>query len=180
MEFVVLGLGSNKPWQGIESLELLEKACSRLQPLLLNFVNSSVYRTKPMYFSEQECFYNMAVSGFVDGITPDELLLKIHEIEASLGRDRAFEIRNGPRSIDIDIEIFGMRKISSENLEIPHPRLFEREFVLLPLVEILKVNSGGLDFDFYQKKLFSLQSVSSDENILETVVSRTDFSQRLF
>ena len=98
-----------------------------------------------MYVTDQDDFLNMAVAGFVDEkvVTPSSLLDKIHAIEAELGRNRAAEIRNGPRSIDIDIELWGNEKISFEdaknpmrNLEIPHPRLKERAFVLIPMLEI--------------------------------------------
>lgn len=152
--FTVLGLGSNKSFASLDSLHLLAKACDFLEPLLSDFRFSSVYRTKPMYVTDQSDFYNMAVSGQTE-LSAHELLSKIHEIEAKFGRDRKSEIRNGPRSIDIDIELFGNEEIhfsdSSDpmkNLEVPHPRLSERAFVLLPLLEVLPPNADIQSRDF--------------------------------
>lgn len=142
-EFVVLGLGSNRGWGGLAPLQLLRAACKKLSHLLSDFSYSAVYLTKPMYVENQEKFFNMVVSGFIEDTDPFELLDKIHQIEASLGRNRACEIRNGPRSIDIDIEIFGDRTIYSETLEIPHPRIKERAFVLVPLLEVLEKNADS-------------------------------------
>lgn len=152
--FTVLGLGSNKSFASLDSLHLLAKACDFLEPLLSDFRFSSVYRTKPMYVTDQSDFYNMAVSGQTE-LSAHELLSKIHEIEAKFGRDRKSEIRNGPRSIDIDIELFGNEEIhfsdSSDpmkNLEVPHPRLSERAFVLIPLLEVLPSNADIQSRDF--------------------------------
>lgn len=152
--FTVLGLGSNKSFASLDSLHLLAKACDFLEPLLSDFRFSSVYRTKPMYVTDQSDFYNMAVSGQTE-LSAHELLSKIHEIEAKFGRDRKSEIRNGPRSIDIDIELFGNEEIhfsdSSDpmkNLEVPHPRLSERAFVLIPLLEVLPPNADIQNRDF--------------------------------
>lgn len=141
MNFVLLGLGSNSTFKGFNSLELLGLACSKLKFLFTSenpFALSSVYCTKAMYVTDQADFYNMAVCGMVeDSITPHKLLESIHVIEAELGRDRAKEIRFGPRSIDIDIELFGSQTINDSVLQIPHPRLSERAFVLTPMLEIL-------------------------------------------
>ncbi len=145
MVFVVLGLGSNKAFCGMSPLELLKKACVLLKPFFTDFTFSSVYSTKPMYVADQDDFLNMAVAGFIDEemFSPQELLKGIHEIEESLGRKRENEIRNGPRSMDIDIELWGNKKIfvldkddPMKNLQVPHPRLAERAFVLIPLLEI--------------------------------------------
>lgn len=139
MAFVCLGLGSNRAWHGMDSLALLRAAVRSLSELLSDMQASSVYVTKPMYLEEQADFYNMAVCGSVGtDVTPRVLLERIHEIEASLGRDREREVRNGPRSIDIDIELFGNERVQESDLEIPHPRLMERSFVLVPLCEALE------------------------------------------
>lgn len=112
-----------------------------------------------MYVADQDDFYNMAVSGRTE-LSVHELLSKIHEIEAELGRDRKNEIRNGPRSIDIDIELFGNEEIhfsdSSDpmkNLEVPHPRIYERAFVLIPLLEVLPPDADIQKRDFFEKSL---------------------------
>ena len=135
---VALGLGSNKKFSCLFPEEILGGAIFELSKILHNIEISSVYRTKAMYVVDQEDFYNMALVGLLDdGICARALLEKIHEIEAAFGRDREKEIRFGPRSLDIDIEFFGRQKILEPDLQIPHPRLKERAFVLAPLLEVL-------------------------------------------
>ena len=135
---VALGLGSNKKFSCLFPEEILGGAIFELSKILHNIEISSVYRTKAMYVVDQEDFYNMALVGLLDdGICARALLEKIHEIEAAFGRDREKELRFGPRSLDIDIEFFGRQKILEPDLQIPHPRLKERAFVLAPLLEVL-------------------------------------------
>ncbi|HPX26411.1 MAG TPA: 2-amino-4-hydroxy-6-hydroxymethyldihydropteridine diphosphokinase [Treponemataceae bacterium] len=142
MTQVVLGLGSNNSlWISGELLQpedILKKACVLLSTVLekesLSF--SSVYKTKPLYHTDQLDFLNMIVSGYYRG-SALELLSQTQEIEASLGRNRSNELRNGPRTLDIDIEIFGLEILRTEILTIPHEKIAEREFVLIPLLEIL-------------------------------------------
>lgn len=148
MTFTVLGLGSNRSFGGLNPLELLAFACVKIKTLFSSgFQVSSIYLSKAMYVENQSDFHNMCIAGFTE-FSAFELLSKIHGIEASLGRNRVNETRNGPRSIDIDIELFGSGKIDyvdksdkMKNLEIPHPRLFERAFVLVPLLELFEVSS---------------------------------------
>ena len=135
---VALGLGSNKKFSCLSPEEILGGAIFELSKILHNIEISSVYRTKAMYVVDQEVFYNMALVGLLDdGICARALLEKIHEIEAVFGRAREKEIRFGPRSLDIDIEFFGRQEILEPDLQIPHPRLKERAFVLTPLLEVL-------------------------------------------
>lgn len=100
---------------------------------------SCIYESKPMYVEKQGNFFNMAAKGFVeDSADPFAFLEKIHGIEKMYGRDRSKEIRNGPRSLDIDIEEFGGAAVNEPPvLIVPHPRIQERQFVLLPAIEIL-------------------------------------------
>jgi 2-amino-4-hydroxy-6-hydroxymethyldihydropteridine diphosphokinase len=133
---VVLGLGSNKPFGDLSPLDLLHAVCIRLSDILKNMQLSSVYETGPLYVSGQPLFYNMVVTGKFAG-TPFALLETLHLIEAECGRDREHEVRNGPRSMDIDIELFGEAIIASPELSVPHPRITERAFVLVPMLEIL-------------------------------------------
>ncbi len=148
------------------SLVLLREACRALGTLLQNMQVSSVYVTKPMYVENQSDFYNMVVCGFVEQhLTPESLLEHIHKIEASLGRDRSQEVRNGPRSIDIDIELFGRERVHTLDLEIPHPRLFERAFVLVPLCEALEHACGApceLGSDMLSRLYQARKAVSCD------------------
>ena len=127
---VLLGLGSNTQYEGFSSIELLSNACKKLSSVLESMICSSIYITKAQIVTDQDDFYNMVVKGFVpDSMTPYELLEIIHSIEAEGGRNRSKEIRFGPRSLDIDIEEFGDFSINTEKLQIPHPRMKEREFV---------------------------------------------------
>jgi dihydroneopterin aldolase/2-amino-4-hydroxy-6-hydroxymethyldihydropteridine diphosphokinase len=103
---------------------------------------SSIYETEPMYVKDQDNFYNIAVEAEVgEGFSPFEMLGYLKSIEYSMGRKGNTE-RYGPRVIDIDILYFGETKITSDFLVIPHPRIFERRFVMVPLNEI----SSGFKF----------------------------------
>ena len=94
---------------------------------------SSIYETVPVGYVHQGCFLNMVVSLCTD-ISPLMLLGEMKHIEDCLKRER--HIRWGPRTLDIDILIYNNLTISSLELTIPHPRMFERAFVLIPLREI--------------------------------------------
>ena len=159
MKRVLLGLGSNKSFQNKKPLELLECACTELSRLLKNPVFSSVYKTKAMYVEDQNDFYNMAALGYVDDIlNPFELLSFIHEIEAKYGRNREEEIRFGPRTLDIDIELFGDDVINTPDLQIPHIRIKERAFVLIPALEILQDSADKKIRDDFAECLEKLRS----------------------
>ena len=138
MKRVLLGLGSNRAFENKTPLEILSCAQSELAHYLDNLSFSSVYRTPAMYVEDQEDFYNMTALGYVpDDLDAFDLLKIINQIEAQYGRDRSREIRFGPRSLDIDIELFGDLEINHPDLQIPHPRMQERAFVLIPAIEIL-------------------------------------------
>lgn len=162
---VALGLGSNKSYGGRSCMQILRAAVSELGEYLSGLEASGVYKTRAMYYEDQDDFYNMAVLGFVDDkASAYGLLETIHKIEARYGRDRSKEIRNGPRSLDIDIELFGGQTIDTEELTLPHPRLKERAFVLVPLVEIL-----AKDADNIKWKGFGLQNILELERICPTL-----------
>ncbi|MBR6565302.1 MAG: 2-amino-4-hydroxy-6-hydroxymethyldihydropteridine diphosphokinase [Spirochaetaceae bacterium] len=153
---VVLGLGSNRSYQNQSPRQLLEAACHLLAQRVVGLQSSSLYRTAPMYYEEQEDFYNMAVAGRFAG-SPRELLDFIHGVEAQLGRDRSKEFSNGPRSMDIDIELFGNQRVQEGDLTIPHPRMKERAFVLVPMLEVFLQNADlSIDRSFYTECLESL------------------------
>jgi 2-amino-4-hydroxy-6-hydroxymethyldihydropteridine diphosphokinase len=94
---------------------------------------SSLYRTTPVGYLEQPSFLN-AVATFDTTLTPHEVLKLATDIEASHARVRTF--RYGPRTLDIDLLFYANRVIDHETLTVPHPRLHERAFVLVPLAEI--------------------------------------------
>lgn len=94
---------------------------------------SSIYETAPVGYTDQEDFLNMAVC--VETVVgAQELLGVCQRVEQELGRERT--IRWGPRTVDLDILLYGNDAIEAENLIVPHPRMHERAFVLIPLLEI--------------------------------------------
>ena len=157
MKKVILGLGSNRNYNGLTSLEILSKACDSLSEILSFITLSSVYISKPMYYENQDDFYNMALSGFLDDeMEPEVLLEKVQSIEKEFGRNREKEIRNGPRSLDIDIEYIEGIYLNTEKLKIPHPKIKERAFVLVPVLEILDKTADEKlmeEFSSYLKNL---------------------------
>ena len=96
---------------------------------------SSDYRTPPWGFKYQPAFVNLCIA-VETTLEPRELLERAQAVELKLGRDRAHEKRNGPRTADIDIIAYDEVALDTLNLTLPHPRLFERVFVLVPLAEI--------------------------------------------
>jgi 2-amino-4-hydroxy-6-hydroxymethyldihydropteridine diphosphokinase len=96
---------------------------------------SSDYLTPPWGFKYQPPFVNLCIA-VETTLSPRELLERAQAVELQLGRDRAHEKRNGPRTADIDIIAYDDLALNQPNLTLPHPRLFERAFVLMPLAEI--------------------------------------------
>ena len=97
---------------------------------------SSDYRTPPWGVTDQPPFINCAIA-VETALSPRALLDRALNVERALGRDRAKEQRWGPRTIDIDLIAYGDVAIDEPGLTLPHPRLFERAFVLVPLAEIV-------------------------------------------
>ena len=129
---IFLGLGSNVG----EKHKNLSLGCKLIEALpVVDLVKiSSIYETPPMYNTNQATFLNMVVKIFTS-CTPHELLIKVKDIETNLGRN----IDNGhnlPRILDIDIFAYGSEQVIDDNLTIPHPRIFERRFVLQPWSDI--------------------------------------------
>ena len=94
---------------------------------------SSIYETEPVGGPKQPDYLN-AVIEIETMLGPRKLLAALHEIEGHLGRKRS--IKDGPRTIDLDILTYGDEKIDEPDLKIPHPRMNEREFVLKPIEEL--------------------------------------------
>jgi 2-amino-4-hydroxy-6-hydroxymethyldihydropteridine diphosphokinase len=107
----------------------------RLAPLGRVAARSSLYSTAPVGLADQPRFLN-AVVALESDLAPFELLGALLTIERDLGRDRTNAARNGPRTLDLDILFYGDLVLSEACLEIPHARITEREFVLVPLNEI--------------------------------------------
>ncbi|MCP3904668.1 MAG: 2-amino-4-hydroxy-6-hydroxymethyldihydropteridine diphosphokinase [Planctomycetes bacterium] len=96
---------------------------------------STIVETEPVGPSDQDPYLNAAV-GIATGLAPAQLLSACLAIEAGHGRDRARERRWGPRPLDVDLLLYGRRVIDDPGLTVPHPRLHQRLFVLVPLAEI--------------------------------------------
>jgi 2-amino-4-hydroxy-6-hydroxymethyldihydropteridine diphosphokinase len=126
---VYLSLGSNVGDRAAN----LNSAIHRLRTLGKVAQISSFYETEPVEFTAQPWFLNCAVE-LVTEKTPPQLMAAILDIEQQMGRKRTQ--RKGPRSIDIDILLFGDAIVEGKGLTIPHPALQERRFVLEPLAEI--------------------------------------------
>ena len=129
MPIAYLGLGSNLG----EREENLTQALGLLSQKVEIKRISSLYETEPVGYKEQPSFLNLVCQVSTD-LNPEELLHLAKIIEARLGRIPSFP--NAARPIDIDILFYDNQIIKSRNLVIPHPRLAERTFVLIPLVEI--------------------------------------------
>ena len=161
MQTAFIGMGGNlASWAGAPELTLAA-AAQRMERLGRVVGRSSLYSTEPVGYAAQPRFVN-AVAALETELTPRELLRGLLAIEQEFGRDRSAGIANGPRTLDLDILLFGDIEISEQDLEIPHPRLAERAFVLTPLAEIApemvvpglgksvgellaKLREGGLD-----------------------------------
>lgn len=130
MTTVHLALGSNLGDRSANLASAIAELSTGVQILRM----SAVYETAPMYVTDQPAFLNMVVEGKTS-LPPWELLGLAKRIEAAMGRSQG-GVRFGPRPIDIDILIYGSLVMQSPELEIPHPRIPERAFVLCPLADI--------------------------------------------
>jgi GTP cyclohydrolase-4 len=126
---VYLALGSNLG----DRRGNLAAALQRLHKVMEISTVSSLYETEPVGYLDQPHFFNMVLQGKTT-LSAQELLKYAKEVEAAIGRQPTF--RNGPRPIDIDIIFFDDQSIRQDNLIVPHPRMAERAFVLVPLAEI--------------------------------------------
>jgi 2-amino-4-hydroxy-6-hydroxymethyldihydropteridine diphosphokinase len=135
MHTAYIGMGANLlSWAGTPEATLAA-AADRLESLGRVIQRSSLYSTEPVGFSAQPRFVNAVVTLETE-LAPRDLMDALLAIEKEFGRDRTSGIANGPRTLDLDILLFGDLKISEPSLQIPHPSLAERAFVLIPLVEI--------------------------------------------
>ena len=127
---VYLALGSNEG----DRLGNLRQACAALEARGIRLRRaSSVYETEPVDVREQAWFLNCVIE-VETSLPPLRLLYEVEQIEEELGRKRPQP--KGPRTIDLDILLYGNSVIREENLTVPHPSLHKRRFVLVPLREI--------------------------------------------
>src|SRR5579864_5490152 len=130
MRTAYLGLGSNL---GNREDHLRTALAKLAAPDLRVARVSSVFETEPVGFTAQRWFLNLAVEIETE-LFPMQLLSRIAKVEQALGRVRT--MKNGPRTLDIDILLYGRAVVRTAKLEIPHPRMAERRFVLAPLAEL--------------------------------------------
>jgi 2-amino-4-hydroxy-6-hydroxymethyldihydropteridine diphosphokinase len=130
MKTVYLALGSNIGDRETNLRAAIERLSAADIPVLRE---SPVYETEPVGYTEQRWFLNMVVEAET-GLFPMQLLTRTGKIERALGRVRG--MANGPRTIDIDILLYGKAVVRAPRLEIPHPRMHERRFVLAPLADL--------------------------------------------
>lgn len=139
-----LGLGSNIETAASTRYDFLSFAVRQLaQHASISVLDvSHVYETAPVGYDTQENFYN-AVMSISTSLSPQELLrVCLDVVEKRAGRQRT--IANGPRTLDVDILLFGDKQVHDDNLVIPHPRMNERAFVMVPLSEIAPQLVGDL------------------------------------
>ncbi|WP_434400922.1 2-amino-4-hydroxy-6-hydroxymethyldihydropteridine diphosphokinase [Planococcus sp. 11815] len=132
MNEVYLSLGSNlgdRKAQLQEAVRLLQT-----NPSISNIKMSSIYETAPVGYLDQYAFLNLVIR-LETSLSPLELLDICQEIEQVLHRERL--VRWGPRTVDLDVLLYGQEQVATERLTIPHPRMYERAFVLVPLQELM-------------------------------------------
>jgi 2-amino-4-hydroxy-6-hydroxymethyldihydropteridine diphosphokinase len=135
MRTAYIGMGGNLASCAGKPEATLAAAALRLESLGRVTARSSLYSTEPVGFAAQPRFLN-AVAALETDLPARELLMGLMAIEQEFGRDRSAGIANGPRTLDLDLLLLGDLEIAEPDLEIPHPRLAERAFVLAPLAEI--------------------------------------------
>jgi 2-amino-4-hydroxy-6-hydroxymethyldihydropteridine diphosphokinase len=126
-----VGIGSNLKDPRAQVLQAFNELEGLPQTRVVK--KSSLYRTEPIGHAEQADYIN-AVAQLETGLPAERLLAELQALEARHGRERSFP--NAPRTLDLDILLFGNARIHSEALTVPHPRMHERAFVLKPLLEI--------------------------------------------
>ncbi|MDF2645172.1 2-amino-4-hydroxy-6-hydroxymethyldihydropteridine diphosphokinase [Paenibacillus sp. V4I3] len=114
---------------------------------------SSIYETEPVGYVDQSAFLNMVIQ-IITVLPAEELLFTMLAIEKRLGRTR--DLRWGPRTIDLDLLLYGDHQLTTPDLIIPHPRMHERAFVLVPLTEVLYKRQDAA-FEFISAHLEKLE-----------------------
>lgn len=135
MQIAYIGMGANLASPVGEPEATLAAAAERAGALGTVARRSSLYSTAPVGYAEQPRFVN-AVIELETELSPQALLRELLRIEQEFGRDRSAGVENGPRTLDLDILLYADWVLHGADLDIPHPRLGERSFVLVPLHEI--------------------------------------------
>jgi 2-amino-4-hydroxy-6-hydroxymethyldihydropteridine diphosphokinase len=133
MANAIIALGGNVGDVRATFAKAIAHICGMAQAALL--ARSSDYSTPPWGDEDQPRFVNACIE-IETSLDPHALLFTLHKIEQKFGRDRVKETRWGPRTLDLDLIAYDDVKLDKPELTLPHPRLFERAFVLVPLAEI--------------------------------------------
>lgn len=135
METAYIALGANLPSPAGAPRQTLDAAILRVAELGRLVAQSAYYSTDPVGYADQPVFLNAAIA-LQTSLDPQSLLDRLLDIEHSFGRDRSHGIPNGPRTLDLDILLYGDQIVTTPTLHLPHPRMAQRAFVLLPMAEI--------------------------------------------
>lgn len=133
MAEALIALGGNVGDVRATFAQAVPAICEAAKAALL--ARSSDYETPPWGNDDQPAFINAAIA-IATELAPRQLLSALQAVEARFGRNRAAETHWGPRTLDLDLLAYDNERIDQPGLTIPHPRLFERAFVLVPLAEI--------------------------------------------
>ncbi len=139
---LIIATGSNLD----NRLKNLQTAKESLSSCFKLIEESNIYTSKAVDYENQPDFYNQVLSFESPNIHPDDLMSKLLSIESELGRTR--DIDKGPRIIDIDMLFFDSHTSNTDHLTLPHPRLFERSFVVLPLMELSCFKELSINYEF--------------------------------
>ena len=134
-QLATIALGANLDSHAGPPAATLAAAVAHLQDLGLLRARSSLWLTPPVGYAAQPWFHN-AVVQIATTCAPEQILATLQRVETEFGRDRTRAVRNGPRPLDLDLLLLGDCILQTPELVLPHPRMTERAFVLLPLAEI--------------------------------------------
>ncbi len=157
----ILGIGTNIGNRK-ENIENCIEAIN-LTPYTDVLIRSGIYETEPVGYARQQNFYNCNV--LVESqLEPNEMLGLCLGIESAFGRKRG--IKNGPRILDVDLLMAEDFNTHTKNLTVPHPRMFERRFVLQPLLDIFEDgNAFGTEFKHFIDKIEGQEVIKKEEKI---------------
>jgi 2-amino-4-hydroxy-6-hydroxymethyldihydropteridine diphosphokinase len=139
---LIIATGSNIG----DSLNFLRRAKSKLEKVFNFVAESRVYASHAVDYENQPDFFNQVLEFELPDLSPDSVMQTLLEIEKEFGRKR--DIPKGPRTIDLDILFYGLEEVQTESVTVPHPRLFQRSFVVLPLQELPYYETLSQKFEF--------------------------------